>query len=210
VPTRASFPASSSHRSSSVRAESRHARRQRPHTKRIVYHWASASPCQRDPFALSRRTRKGPSAFSCVFARLAAGEDIRLFAGILHGETRTRTGDTTIFSRARRPAQDGGIPGSHGVSAGTSRSPDVRSLRIFIAVCGNGRRLRPRFGTRAVWAASGSELGRGFATCGLRRRSPLARITLGGSARFSVKAGTNAASAPRLFLVRTGRVSSAS
>jgi hypothetical protein len=36
------------------------------------------------------------------------------------------------------------------VSAGVRRSQDVRSLRTFIAVCGNGRRLRPRFGTRAV------------------------------------------------------------
>ena len=60
------------------------------------------------------------------------------------GERRTRTADTTIFSRARRPAQDGGIPGTYAVSAGTPRSPDVRSLRIVIAVCGNGGRVRPK------------------------------------------------------------------
>ena len=91
--------------------------------------------------------------------------------GPRNGETRTRTGDTTIFSRARRSGLRARFPGSYVVSAGVRPTQDVRSLRIFITVCGNGRRLRPRFGTRAVSAASGSEHARGFAARGLRRRS---------------------------------------
>ena len=144
------------------------------------------------------RPRSGPdrAPISSVLALTLKNGLSTSHAGFRHGETRTRTGDTTIFSRARRSSLRAQIPGSYVVSAGVRRSQDVRSLRIFIAVCGNGRRLRPRFGTRAVWAASGSELERGFAAFALRRGSPLARITMGGSARFAVKAGTNAASAP--------------
>jgi hypothetical protein len=116
---------------------------------------------------------------------------------------------TPRFSVVRVGAARGPqIPGSYVVSAGVRRSQDVRSSRMFIAVCGNGWRLRPRFGTRAVWAASGFELERGFAACGLRRRSPIGTETLGGSARFSVKAGTNAASAPTT-VSRPGRASGA-
>jgi hypothetical protein len=106
----------------------------------------------RDPGAREaphRRSIRGPSPI-CLPVRAVAHHNQKGGASSNHGpssdgETRTRTGDTTIFSRARRPAQDGGIPGSHAVSAGTPRSPDVRSLRIFIAACGNGRRLRPKF-----------------------------------------------------------------
>jgi hypothetical protein len=104
---------------------------------------------------------------------------------------------TPRFSVVRVGAARGPqIPGSYVVSAGVRRSQDVRSLRTFIAVCGNGRRLRPRFGTRAVSAASASEHARGFAPCRLRRRSAFGTDHVGRQARISVKAGTNAASPP--------------
>jgi hypothetical protein len=112
------------------------------------------------------------------------------------GETRTRTGDTTIFSRAHR---SGLMPRSVGVTW----FPPVCGDRTMFAVCGYlspfvgmAGASGPDLGLAHEWVASGSELEGGFAACVLGRRSPLARITLGGSARFSEKAGTNAASAP--------------
>ena len=103
------------------------------------------------------------------------------FAG--DGETRTRTGDTTIFSRAvvrRRMAKSLEIIA---VSARMPRSPDVRNLRIFIAVCGNGGRLRPKFASR----------------CEGKHRGPsfeLGTEPLGGHTRSSEEAGTSSAATP--------------
>ena len=112
------------------------------------------------------------------------------------GEARTRTGDTTIFSRARRSGLMAQIPGSYVVSTGARAMPVVRGLRMFTAVSGNGRRLRPRLGTRAVSAASGSEHARGSRRAGYVGGRRLARITLGRQRSLFLKAGTNAASAP--------------
>ena len=61
--------------------------------------------------------------------------------GLCDGETRTRTGDTTIFSRyvlgARRPE----IPGKVALLAKSVRWTEVRSLRAFPPDSGDGWQL---------------------------------------------------------------------
>ena len=66
---------------------------------------------------------------------------------------------------------------------GMPRSRDVRSLRIFIAVCGNGGRLRPKFDLRCAGKIRGAELELGT--------NPLGRHT-----RSSEEAGTSSAATP--------------
>jgi hypothetical protein len=59
----------------------------------------SCTPASAGHLAAQYRPAKAPSAFSCLFAPFPASRQNRIFAGISDGETRTRTGDTTIFSR---------------------------------------------------------------------------------------------------------------
>jgi hypothetical protein len=72
----------------------------------------------------------------------------RLFAGDLDGETRTRTGDTTIFSRAVEPSSGREILEDKWVCADETPASDSRNLHPYRRNSGDGRPpiafLRPR------------------------------------------------------------------
>ena len=57
------------------------------------------------------------------------------------GETRTRTGDTTIFSRAITTVEPGGSAGNSEVSSASTRMVKVRRFRKFHATSGDEARL---------------------------------------------------------------------
>ena len=147
-------------------------RRKRPRSRR-----RSRVRC----FRLIPRTSRRPRVVQEVRVGVAPQTEnpaaMRNF-GPRNGETRTRTGDTTIFSRARRPGRDGGIPGI------MRFRPGCRAHQIF-AVCGY---LSPFVGmadasgpnsTRAVRAKPGAELelarSRWAGTLALPRRRARAR-----------------------------------
>jgi hypothetical protein len=59
------------------------------------------------------------------------------------GETRTRTGDTTIFSQYVAAVAHRGIPGKHAVLAPSALYVEVRKLRAFPLVSGDREWLIP-------------------------------------------------------------------
>ena len=63
-------------------------------------------------------------------------KNIALECGIANGETRTRTGDTTIFSRRADLFNSDGIPANALASAERWRRTDRRKLRSFVAHLG--------------------------------------------------------------------------
>src|SRR5215218_3162386 len=71
----------------------------------------------------------------------------------LDGETRARTGDTTIFRQALYAARDRESPGNSALYAFSSHRSDVRYLRAFIAGSGDGDGSSP--GRVAVLADPG-------------------------------------------------------
>jgi hypothetical protein len=79
---------------------------------------------------------------SVLHRRLENPAVIRDF-GPRNGETRTRTGDTTIFSRYLEAARRREIPGHSVVSAKQGQRREVRNLQTFPGDCGNGGRFRP-------------------------------------------------------------------
>jgi hypothetical protein len=88
-------------------------------------------------------------------------------AGLRDGETRTRTGDTTIFRSGLRGASGREIPGNKAVSTAVAAPAEYRYLRTFRFVCGM-RRLHPTVG---------------------RLRCPCARPRRGGWPRSDQRAG---------------------
>ena len=113
---------------------------------------------------------------SCRDAALAT-RNIRFTGIFADGETRTRTGDTTIFSRyVLAAAASGEIPGKQAVLAGSGRDADIRNLRSFQPFSGDGARLIPSLRVRSriqstisSWAASPAALA--FEHAGDRRRA---------------------------------------
>jgi hypothetical protein len=91
----------------------------------------SSKPVPAGHLPLSRRSREGPSASSCLFARLAQRGKSVVFAGDLDGETRTRTGDTTIFSRAAVASETEPFAANSPVLAMCPASAFSRTLRPF-------------------------------------------------------------------------------
>ena len=68
--------------------------------------------------------------------------------GLRDGETRTRTGDTTIFSRYLQAARRREIPANCAVSAKQVQRSDVRNLRAFLGDSGVDGHLRPNTAAR--------------------------------------------------------------
>jgi hypothetical protein len=65
----------------------------------------SFTPVPAARFAAQVLTRTRASAFSCLVARLARAAEMAYLQAIYDSETRTRTGDTTIFRRAALAAE---------------------------------------------------------------------------------------------------------
>jgi hypothetical protein len=80
--------------------------------------------------------REGPSAFSCLFARVAERGNRRVFTGELDGERRTRTADTTIFSRLPSTGECGRFAAE---SRGYITSPCSRGFPHIPGDCGHLR-----------------------------------------------------------------------
>jgi hypothetical protein len=78
-------------------------------------------------------------------------EKSRNHAGFRDGETRTRTGDTTILSRYLQAARRREIPGNDAVSAKMVQRSDVWNLRSFPGGSGVDGPLRPKAAARPDW-----------------------------------------------------------
>jgi hypothetical protein len=65
--------------------------------------------------------------------------------GPWNGETRTRTGDTTIFSRAVGDGRTHAIPGNHAILRWPEPQVEVRYLRAFARSSGDGGDSSPFF-----------------------------------------------------------------
>ena len=105
--------------------------------------------------------RKFESALHQRLENRAAMRD----CGPRNGETRTRTGDTTIFSRYVLAAASGEIPGEDVVFEDPARRVAVRSLRSFPRVSGDGGGSSPLWRvcsriqtTTSSWATSSAAM----------------------------------------------------
>ena len=74
-----------------------------------------------------------------------AEQSIQCPRGFARGETRTRTGDTTIFSRAVGDGRTHAIPGNHAILPWPELQVDVRYLRAFARSSGDGGVPSPFF-----------------------------------------------------------------
>ena len=92
--------------------------------------------------------RSRSSALSSILALTLKNGLSNNHAGFRHGETRTRTGDTTIFSRYLQAGRRREIPGNRAVSAKQVQQSDVRNLRSFPGDSGVDGHLRPKTAAR--------------------------------------------------------------
>jgi hypothetical protein len=106
----------------------------------------AAKPSRR--FRLIPRTSRQPRVVQEVrvgVAPLTRNPAAMRDFGPRNGETRTRTGDTTIFSRAVGDGRTHAIPGNHAILRWPEPQIEVRYLRAFARSSGDGGDSSPLF-----------------------------------------------------------------
>jgi hypothetical protein len=109
--------------------------------------WRFSKSCERlraiqpahPPFGASHPLFEN-GAHRAGISKIQQGPDIPA-----HGETRTRTGDTTIFRRAVWAVLEGEIPGEQAVLARRVLDAELRNLRAFARGSGDGVHPSPLF-----------------------------------------------------------------
>jgi hypothetical protein len=115
----------------------------------------SCKPVPAGHLPLSRRSREGASAFSCLSHGLAARGKAIYLQESLDGERRTRTADTTIFSRAVLALKSGRFAG---IFVGLEMRRSFRAFPDFAPV---SAALRHTAGRVCRFVASRKPLQRG-------------------------------------------------
>jgi hypothetical protein len=123
-----------------------------PYTKRIVYSSSRSRECRRGLGRSTTDLQQGHLPFPAFSRASLRCTKMACLQGFRDGETRTRTGDTTIFSRYVREALSRQIAGNAALSRRWSWVVDYRNLQAFTSGSGDSGRpipfldglLRPR------------------------------------------------------------------